>query len=188
MQSWGVQYFIAPKPAVDDDVKPATLREMIDRCTEVEYELGNQYLAHLQLPCGPPQERPAIVVSRGFYDDFDPALLFRGDWTKNSKFDGPDRHTISYSDIPGSEAQIVFEGNALTYEYTKAPNRGLAEVIVDGASKGIIDLYSSNIEWQTHTRFCCFLEGKHVAVVRVVGRANPKSTGLYIDLDSFTVE
>jgi len=25
-------------------------------------------------------------------------------------------------------------------------------------------------------------------VIRVVGRANPKSTGLFIDLDSFTVE
>jgi hypothetical protein len=103
-------------------------------------------------------------------------------------FEGPDRHTISYSDIPGSEAQILFEGKALTYEYTKAPNRGLAEVIIDGGSQGTIDLYSPKVEWQTHTRFCCFAAGKHVAVIRVVGRANPKSTGVYIDLDSFTVE
>jgi hypothetical protein len=183
MQSWGVQYFIAPKPAMEDDVKPAALREMLGRCTEAEYELGNQYLAHLQTTC-----RPQQVVSSGVYDDYDPALLFRGDWTKSSSFDGPDRHTISYCDIPGGEAQIAFEGTALTYTYTKAPNRGLAEVIVDGESQGIIDLYSPAIEWQTHTRFCCFVAGKHVAVLRVVGRANPKSTGVYIDLDSFTVE
>jgi hypothetical protein len=188
MQSWGVQYFIASKPAVEDDVKPAALREMLERCTEAEYELGDQYLARLQPACRPRQERAAVVVSAGFYDDFDPALLFRGDWTKDSKFDGPDRHTISYSDIPGSEAQIVFEGRALTYAYTKAPNRGLTEVTIDGSSQGTIDLYSPNIEWQTHTRFCCLAAGKHVAVVRVLGRANPNSTGVYIDLDSFTVE
>src|ERR1035438_7885769 len=103
MQSWGVQYFIAPKPAVEDDVKPAALREMLERCTEPEYELGDQYLAHLQPACRPPQERAAVVVSAGFYDDYDPALLFRGDWTKSSAFDGPDRHTISYSDIRSEE-------------------------------------------------------------------------------------
>jgi hypothetical protein len=188
MQSWGVQYFIASKPSADDDVKPAALREMLERCTEVEYELGDQFLARLQPPCRPRQERPAVALSRGFYDDFDPALLFRGDWTKSNSFDGPDRHTVTYSDTPGSEAQIVFEGTALTYEYTKAPNRGLAEVIVDGSSQGTIDLYSPNIEWQTHTRFCCFAAGKHVALVRVVGRANPKSTGVFIDVDAFTVE
>ena len=188
MQSWGVQYFIASKPSAKDDVQPAALREMLERCTEVEYELGDHYLARLEATCRPQQERAPVVVSRGFYDDYDPALLFRGDWTKSSSFDGPDRHTISYSDIPGSEAQIVFEGKALTYEYTKAPNRGLAEVIIDGTSQGTIDLYSPSIEWQTHTRFCCFAAGKHVAVIHVVGRANPKSTGLFIDLDSFTVE
>src|ERR1017187_2450136 len=188
MQSWGVQYFIASKPSAKDDVQPAALREMLERCTEVEYELGDHYQARLEATCRPQQDRAPVVVSRGFYDDYDPALLFRGDWTKSSSFDGPDRHTISYFAIPGSEAQIVFEGKALTYEYTKAPNRGLAEVIIDGTSQGTIDLYSPSIEWQTHTRFCCFAAGKHVAVIRVVGRANPKSTGVFIDLDSFTVE
>jgi hypothetical protein len=188
MQSWGVRYFIAPKPAVDDDVKPPALREMLERCTEVEYELGNQYLAHLQPTCRPQQERATVVVPAGFYDDFDPAVLFRGDWTKDSKFDGPDRHTISYSDISGSEAQIVFEGKALTYEYTKALNRGLAEVTIDGTRQGTIDLYSPDVKWRAHTRFCCFAAGRHVAVIRVTGRANPRSTGVYVDLDSFTVE
>ena len=48
----------------------------------------------------------------GFYDDFDPALLFRGDWTKDTAFDGPDRHTISFSDAAGSEVQILFSGKA----------------------------------------------------------------------------
>jgi len=188
MQGWGVEYFIAPKPSPANDVKPPVLEEMLERCTVAEYELGDHYLAHLQPTCRPPQERPVVMVSRGFYDDSDPALIFRGDWTHSNSFEGSDRHTISYSEIQGSEAQIVFSGTALDYEYTKAPNRGVAEVTIDGAVQGTIDLYSPIIEWQAHTRFCCFAPGRHVAVVRVTGRANPKSSGLFVDLDSFTVE
>jgi glycosyltransferase involved in cell wall biosynthesis len=188
MQQWGVQYVIAEKPPVDDDIKPPALREMVERCTEAEYELGDQFLARLQPECRPAPERPVVVVQRGFYDDYDPAIIYRGDWTKTNTFDGPDRHTISYTDIPGSDVQITFEGKALTYEYTKAPNRGIAEVTIDGISQGTIDLYSASIEWKSQTRFCCFGAGKHTAVIHVLGKANPKSSGMFVDLDGFTVE
>ena len=188
MQGWKVQYFIAPKPGAGDDIKPPALREMLERCTEPEFERGDQYLSHLQPACLPQKERPVIVVSRGFYDDFDPALIYRGDWTKDTTFTQADRSTISWSDIPRAEAQIVFEGKALTYVYTKALNRGIAEVLIDGASQATLDLYSADTQWQSRTRFCCFAAGRHVAVIRVTGQANPKSQGRFVDLDSFTVE
>jgi hypothetical protein len=185
MQSWKVEYFISPKPGSGDEIKPAVFREMLERCTEAEFEQGDEYLARLQPTCRPRQER---AVPPGFYDDFDPALLFRGDWTKDTAFDGPDRHTISFSDAAGSEVQILFAGKALTYSYTKAPNRGMALVSVDGVDQGTVDLFSPKIEWQSHTRFCCFAAGRHIGVIRVAGRADPRSTGLFIDVDSFTVE
>jgi glycosyltransferase involved in cell wall biosynthesis len=188
MQNWHIQYFIATKPGFGEELRPAALGEMLERCTEPEYEIGDQYLAALQPTCKPRQERPAVVVSRGFYDDFDPALLFRGDWNKDRGFQQPDLHTISYSDIPGSEVQIDFEGHALKYVYTKAFNRGIAEIVVDGVSQGELDLYSAETQWQTVSRFCCFGDGKHVAVIRVSGRANAKSRGMFVDLDSFVVE
>ena len=188
MQAWKVEYFISPKPGAADEIKPPLFREMVERCTEPEFEQGDEYLSRLQPTCRPQPERAAMPVERGFYDDFDPALLFRGDWTKSTDFDGPDRHTISWADAAGAEVQVEFEGKALTYTYTKAPNRGIALVAVDGVDQGTVDLYSPKIEWQSHTRFCCFAAGRHVAVVRVAGRADPRSTGKFIDLDSFTVE
>jgi hypothetical protein len=188
MESWKVQYFISPKPGAGDEIKPELFREMVERCTEPEFELGGEYLARLQPTCRPREERAALALQRGFYDDFDPALLFRGDWTKSTAFDGPDRHTISWADAAGSEVEIAFDGTALTYSYTKAPNRGMASVAVDGVEQGTVDLYSPRIEWQSRTRFCCFPAGRHVAVIRVAGRADPRSTGKFIDLDSFTVE
>jgi len=122
------------------------------------------------------------------YDDFDPALLYRGQWNHDKNFAEPDQHTISFTDAPGAEVEIDFAGKAFTYAYTKAVNRGIASVTVDGADHGSVDLYSADTEWQSHTRFCCFAPGRHVALIRVSGKTNPRSKGKFIDLDSFTVE
>ncbi len=76
----------------------------------------------------------------------------------------------------------------MTYIFTKAPNRGIAEVTVDGKSQGAIDLYSEKIEWQTRQRFCCFSPGRHLLTIRVTGQANGKSSGKYVDVDALVVE
>jgi putative flippase GtrA len=188
MQSWHVEYFISPKPGVGDEIKPAVFKEMLERCTQPVFQQGGEYLAQLQSDCRPREERTALLVHRGSYDDFDPALLYRGDWTNDKNFAEADRHTVSYSDAPGAEVEIAFEGKALTYVYTKAQNRGIASVTVDGVDRGTVDLYSAETKWQSRTRFCCFGAGRHVAVIRLTGRANPQSRGKFIDLDSFTVE
>ncbi len=188
MQSWNVQYFIANKPGTGDEIKPAILREMLERCTEPLFVSGDIYLSQLQADCRPRVERQAILVPPGYYDDFDPALLFRGDWDKDRSFAEPERHTISFSSVTGSEVEVLFEGKALTYTYTKAPNRGIATLTVDGISQGEVDLYSAKIEWRTQQRFCCFTPGRHRAVIAVSGRANPRSSGNFVDLDSFTIE
>lgn len=188
MQQWGIQYFIATKPGMGDEIKPAVFADMLERCTEAEFEQGDQYLARLQPNCRPRQERPVVLVRQGFCDDFDPALLFLGDWNKDKGFAEPDKHTISYTDIEGSEVQIVFEGKALTYVYTKAANRGIASVTIDGVEQAPVDLYSAATQWQSQTRFCCFPFGRHTAVVKWTGKSSPQSKGTFIDLDSFTVE
>jgi hypothetical protein len=186
--SWKVAYFIGPKPGTGDEIKPAVFAEMLARCTVAEFEQGDEYLARLEPTCRPPVERSAVLVHPGFYDDFDPALLYRGDWTKDRTFERADQHTITFTNIPGSEVEIRFEGKALTYVYTKAFNRGMAQVAVDGVDQGTVDLYSGNTEWQSRTRFCCFAKGPHTAVIKLTGRADPRSKGTFIDLDSFTVE
>jgi putative flippase GtrA len=188
MQSWNVEYFISPKPGMGDEIKPAAFKEMLERCTTPVFEQGSEYLGRLEPTCRPPEERIALLVRRGSYDDFDPALVYRGDWNHDRNFAEPDLHTISFTDVPGSEVEIAFEGKALTYVYTKAENRGIASVMVDGVEQGPVDLYSAQTQWQRQTRFCCFASGRHTAILRLTGRANPQSKGTFIDLDSFTVE
>ena len=72
--------------------------------------------------------------------------------------------------------------------YTKAPNRGLAAITIDGVSKGTIDLYAPTVEWQSSSRFCCLGPGKHLVVIRVLGQNSPGSEGQFVDLDGFRVE
>src|SRR5262249_41045430 len=135
-----------------------------------------------------PSRLPAVVASAGFYDDSDPAIVYSGDWSRDKTFAEPVMHTVSYTDVPGAEVAFAFDGKALTWILTKAPNRGIAEVTIDGAPKGDVDLYSAAIEWQSKSRFCCFAAGKHVVTIRVTGQANPKSAGRFVDVDGFVVE
>ena len=191
MQRWKVGYFIAHKLDPSDPLRPDTLRKLLAVCTVPEYEMGDLYVAKLQPECdehAPPKPTgPTIVARPGFYDDTDPALFFSGDWTRDGTFTQPDQQTISYIDVPGAEVSIAFEGSALFYLYTQAPNRGIASVTVDGKQQGTIDLYSPRIRWQVRRKFCCFGPGKHLAVVKVTGRHNPKATGRFVDIDSFFV-
>jgi len=191
---WNVQYFIAHKKAPGEHARPPALQKVLDVCTAPEYEANYIYLAHLAPDCvmrtsaGNPGEGPSLVVQPGFYDDFHPAILYGGDWSHDEQFEQPDRHTVSYSDIPGVESSLAFQGTAITYTYTKAPNRGIATVTIDGVAQKPLDLYSGSIDWQAHTRFCCFAAGRHTIMIRVSGEMNPKSSGRYVDVDSFVVE
>ena len=113
-------------------------------CSTPVYERGDTYLARLDPACNPtnlrpPSRSPTLVASPGFYDDFDPIIVYRGDWSHDEEFAEPAKHTVSYTNIPGAEATFAFGGQALNWIFTKAPNRGIAEVIIDGTSKGPVD-------------------------------------------------
>jgi hypothetical protein len=121
-------------------MEPKVLAKLVAICTIPEYERGDIYLARLDPACNageltprPPAE-PVVVAKPGFYDDFDPTIVFYGEWSHDESFEGPSRHTISYNDIPRAEVKFAFDGKALNWIFTKAPNRGIAEVSIDGGT------------------------------------------------------
>ena len=91
---------------------------------------------------------PVLTAKPGIYDDLDPTILLRGDWERGEAFDSAFERTVTYTDIPGAEIRFAFEGGELTYVFTRAANRGIAAVTIDGAGKGTIDLYSVDPQWQ----------------------------------------
>ncbi|HUI53674.1 MAG TPA: glycosyltransferase family 39 protein [Bryobacteraceae bacterium] len=196
LRKWGVQYFIARKPTAANRLDPEPLRRVLETCTLPQSEFDDFYVALLDPVCehmdepallSHTQSQPQLVLPRGIYDDYDPALWFRGVWTRTS-LDGNWGHTISYSGAPGAEVSVSFEGSALTYLHSKGPDRGQAELSIDGVSKGIVDLYAPTAEQQVRSFYCCLGNGHHVAVIRVLGRKNQSSSGQIVDLDAIVVE
>ena len=154
---------------------------MLDNCTVPEYEFRNFYVARLEAECkalapvAPLQ--PMLTAARGVYDDIDPFVLFRGDWDRSDGFDDAYQKTVAYTDTAGAEAAFAFEGDAMTYVYTKAPNRGIATITIDGVPKGRFDLYSTTIQWQSRLRFDGLGPGRHVFVMHVTGESRPGARG-----------
>ena len=91
---------------------------------------------------------------------------------------------MSYSNDPGASARFEFDGTAFEYVYTKAFNRGLALVTIDGVERGIVDLYARPIQWQATTAFGGLMPGHHTVEIQVLGRRNSVSSSSYIDIDA----
>ena len=94
----------------------------------------------------------ALAVPPGEYDDADPRIRLRAAWSRDTQFSETLRHSLTYSNVAGASAALVFTGKTITYLYTRAPNRGIAEVLIDGRSMGRLDLYSAQTVWQSRTK------------------------------------
>ncbi|HUK14847.1 MAG TPA: hypothetical protein VLW65_00465 [Bryobacteraceae bacterium] len=190
MEQWKIRYAIARRTPNGDWLRPPALRELLTWCSATEYEFENYYLARLDSSCvdHSASTRPLITVGPGTYDDFDAALRYRGDWDHRDDFNGPHLHSISYTDVAGAEVALAFQGTALTVVFTKAPNRGIVEIWIDGVLRASINAYSPRIEWQSRLRVCCLAPGRHEASIRATGRKQAAAQGAFVDVDAMIVE
>ncbi len=188
MNGWNIRYFITHKPAPGDDAQPPALAQLLAACTVPEYESGEMYLAQLDPACRPPVlTEPAVVLPPGGYDDYDPAILFRGEWRRQAGLHGPIRGTSIYADTPGAEISVAFDGREIKWRHAAGPNYGIAQVTIDGHPQAPVDLYWRALDWQHVSEFCCFAPGRHLATIRVAAENNPASTGNRVDLDAFEI-
>jgi hypothetical protein len=128
------------------------------------------------------------TLAPGHYDDQDPRIEYKGKWWPDHQFPQSSGQSITYSDKPGDTFRIAFTGSAITYVFTRALNRGIAEVRIDGGPAVRINQYSPPTQWQEKQRFGGLSPGTHTLEVRVSGDKDPASGGLFVDLDAFEVE
>ena len=189
LDRWNVRYIAAPKPGFGIVVNPRTLQDLLNECATPEYQTTNFYLARLEDGCRhtDPAKRPPLLVQPGLYDDFDPAIVFDGPWTQNTGWAQAQSHTVTFANLPGSAVRFAFDGGLLSYIYTKADNRGMADVAIDGAHQATLDLYSPKTQWQKRSIFK-LARGRHLAVITVLEDKNPKSLDRFVDVDGFEVQ
>lgn len=94
----------------------------------------------------------------------------------------------SISNKAGSTLGIDFVGNRVAVIGGKGPNFGSAEVLIDGAVAGVVDLYSPSMVTQTTVFDSGVIPaGAHTVTVRVTGVKSAGSTGTYVAVDGFDV-
>ena len=186
LQENGVQFVIAPSAASGIPITTTPQEAFLRECTESETTSGNFYAGHLKDSCPASAAEPPPVLSPGEYDDWDARLLYHGPWSR-LRFGQASSGTITASQSAGADLMLRFDGSQLIYVYTKAFNRGVAEVLLDGASQGTLDLYSPHVEWKTATPFRATGPGPHTFQIRVTGRKNPAATGIFVDVDKLIV-
>ena len=122
------------------------------------------------------------IRTTGDFDDVDDSIEYVGAWTQVGVSDARNG-TVSYSRDAGSVARLEFEGTQITYGYTKAFNRGIAEIRIDGINKGTIDLFDKQIGWQSVRTWEALPAGRHTFELLVTGQRNSQSKDQFVDLD-----
>jgi Divergent InlB B-repeat domain len=87
----------------------------------------------------------------------------------------------------GSTARFTFTGTRVDWVTTTGPGWGKAEVFIDGASKGVVDLYASAVRYQTTKSYSSLPSGSHTILVKVLGTKNASATATTVSVDGFIV-
>jgi len=134
--------------------------------------------------CPPPQISPQQFTGR--FDDSSPDVEYDGLWN-HASFPQAAGTSLSFSNLAQSTAKVTFDGTEITWVYSKAFNRGIAAVKIDGLPQAELDQYSPAIEWQSKVVYGNLAPGRHTFEVTVTGRKRAAATDRYVDLDALVV-
>ncbi|MCI0577453.1 MAG: PKD domain-containing protein [Chloroflexi bacterium] len=137
-------------------------------------------------PDAPPSLSPSLAVA-GLTraEQNNPGFSYVGTWTTvgSSRASGG---TVSRAGNPGDTATYTFTGAWVNLGFIASPTGGQAEVFIDGASQGVIDLYRRE-ETSLSFQYSAFVTGTHTLSVTVLGVANPNASNDYVYLDYIDV-
>ena len=139
--------------------------------------------AYIELVAGACPAEIDSLTACAHCDDTDLLITFSGNWERGV-YSGAIGDTLTQTKQTGATARAAFVGTAVKYVYTKAYNRGLAGIVIDGQQRGIVDLYSPSVEWQASTTFEGLTPGRHTIEIQALGREGASSPETYIDVDA----
>jgi uncharacterized membrane protein len=119
-------------------------------------------------------------------ENSDAAVTYTGTWTAvtNSTADHASNGDYHYSQTIGDFASFSFSGTWIGVGFATTTSSGYAEIFVDGASQGLVDLYSRNNDVKRVT-IDTLPDTSHVITVTVTGIQNPFSNNDRVNIDYF---
>ncbi len=144
----------------------------------------NNQQSEISFPPLAPQSTFAITRTQNA------ALAYTGSWATVSNIFASHLSDGSYtaSATPGDTASLAFNGAWVHIGFAKARNGGIAEIFVDGISRGTVDLYHPVqqcfiSECASSAAFSGLGEGAHTLEIVVTGQSHPNASGAEIKID-----
>jgi subtilisin family serine protease len=91
------------------------------------------------------------------------------------------------SGTAGATATFTFTGTGVDWVTTTGRGWGRAQVLIDGVSRGTVDLYATTARWQTLRSYAGLSPGTHTITIRVLGTKNARATSTNVAIDGFVV-
>ncbi len=112
-------------------------------------------------------------------------ITYTGTWPRVA-LSGAYGGYVRYASYSGKKATFSFSGRSVAWATTVGPNRGKADIYIDGTRVRTVDLYASSYGTRriVYTR-AWVATGSHTLEVRVLGTKNSSSTGTRVDVDAF---
>jgi hypothetical protein len=121
----------------------------------------------------------------GAHQESSGAISYAGTWTQeasSSSYGGATR----FATTSGSRASFTFTGTSVGWVTTQGPDRGKAEVWVDGVKIKTQDLYLSSEKARKMAYVQNWAQpGTHTIEIRALGTKNASSSSARVDLDAF---
>lgn len=120
-------------------------------------------------------------------EDGDSRLGWTGTWSSVAHSDmSGDSYRVSTA--AGSSVTVAFTGTSISVVGAQYSTFGKAEILLDGVSKGTIDLYAPELRSERLLyRATGLSSGSHRLTVKVTGTRNAASKGTMVDIDAFDV-
>jgi hypothetical protein len=116
-----------------------------------------------------------------------PEIRYLGTWTTQA-LTGSFGGSITFASAAGAAATYTFTGRGVSWISTTGPDRGKADVYIDGVRKKTIDLYTATAGPRLTVYTVNGLSaGAHTLEIRVLGTQNPSSTTSRVDIDGFAL-
>jgi hypothetical protein len=115
------------------------------------------------------------------------SIAYTGTWLTASQSGAYGGSVKRASHAPASAA-LSFTGRNVAFVSTRGPDRGIAQVWLDGTNVGTLDLYATTIQTRQLVYQAGFAgSGPHTLEIRVTGTRAASSTGNWVDVDAFAV-
>jgi len=132
-----------------------------------------------------PGAKPAVIL-----DDAQDAILFSGNWQRETNLQPAYEGTISHSEDKGASFSFSFEGSKFTWFTKLGDDCGKAEVTIDGERAAVVDTYDADDIWGVGIYTKTFpVAGKHSVQVTVLGEhGGPRGKGTLVYVDGVRIE